>query len=198
MKVAIIPARGGSVRIPRKNIRDFFGKPVIAYSIDTAKRSELFDSIWVSTEDPEIAAVARRYGAGVIPRPPELAEIGAPDCGTQEVTRHAVEWLKRGNLPIEQACCIYATAPMLTPVDLAVAHGILVDGQYPYVYTNGWFYFGTQSSFVNGVPLEEGIHVVPDRARWVDINTELDWGEAERKYATMHGIERKETDYHPV
>ena len=186
MKVAIIPARGGSTRIPRKNIRPFHGKPIIAYAIQTAKDSGLFDGgVWVSTEDAEIALVARKYGAGVIPRPPELAEIGAPDCGTQEVTRHAIEWLQRGNLLVEQACCIYATAPMLTPVDLTVASGILVDGQYPYVYIEGWFYFGTTGSFVNRVPIEEGVRVAPDRSRWIDINTEADFLRAEQMYAAM-------------
>lgn len=84
MKVAIIPARGGSVRIPRKNIKIFHGRPIISYSIDTAQRSGLFDAVYVSTEDAEIAAIARKYGAALIHRPPELAEIGAPDCGTQE------------------------------------------------------------------------------------------------------------------
>ena len=76
MKVAVIPARGGSKRIPRKNIRDFAGKPIIAYSIDCAKQSGLFDRIIVSTDDEEIADVARDFGAEVpFLRPPDLADV---------------------------------------------------------------------------------------------------------------------------
>ena len=77
MRVAVIPARGGSKRIPRKNIRDFAGKPIIAYSIDCAKQSGLFDRIIVSTDDEEIADVATRFG--VYYQPGEVAEDGSYD-----------------------------------------------------------------------------------------------------------------------
>lgn len=116
MNVAIIPARGGSKRIPRKNIRDFCGKPMIAWSIEAAKTSAIFDRILVSTDDPEIREIALAWGADVpFERPSELADDHA---GTLPVIRHAVNWLKVNGTPISRACCIYATAPFLQPVFL--------------------------------------------------------------------------------
>ena len=90
MKIAVIPARGGSKRIPRKNIKEFCGKPMIAWSIETAKASGLFDHIIVSTDDAEIAEVAKQWGAEVpFIRPPELSNDYA---GTTEVIVHATQW----------------------------------------------------------------------------------------------------------
>jgi len=107
----VIPARGGSKRIPKKNIKNFFGKPIIAYSIEAAKESRLFDRIIVSTDDHEIAAVAKDFGAEVpFVRPAELAD---DYTGTNAVVKHAIEWLKADGFHIEYACCIYATAPFL-------------------------------------------------------------------------------------
>lgn len=116
MKVAIIPARGGSKRIPRKNIKAFCGKPMIAWSIEAARRSSCFDEIIVSTDDDEIAEVAREYGASV----PFLRPVSLSDdhTGTIPVISHAIDWLKSNGIPIEFGCCIYATAPFLSPVDL--------------------------------------------------------------------------------
>lgn len=113
MNLAIIPARGGSKRIPRKNIRQFCGKPMIAWSIEAAKGSGIFDRIVVSTDDPEIRAIAIEYGAEVpFERPAELANDHA---GTLPVIRHAVDLLvSKGKAP-SYACCIYATAPFLQP-----------------------------------------------------------------------------------
>lgn len=109
--IAIIPARGGSKRIPRKNIKDFFGKPLIAYSIEAALESKLFDKIIVSTDDEEIANVAKKYGAEVpFIRPKELSD---DFTGTEDVVKHALEWLKEGGETFEFACTIYATAPLL-------------------------------------------------------------------------------------
>ncbi|MBD3823489.1 MAG: pseudaminic acid cytidylyltransferase [Epsilonproteobacteria bacterium] len=109
--VAIIPARGGSKRIPYKNIRLFHGKPLIAYSIEAAKRSGLFGRIIVSTDDEAIAKVACEYGAEVpFMRPLELAD---DYTGTQEVISHAVNWLEEHNEYYEFVCTIYATAPLL-------------------------------------------------------------------------------------
>ena len=89
MKIAVIPARGGSKRIPRKNIRDFCGKPIIAHSIESARQTGLFDQIVVSTDDEEIAAVGRQFGA-LIPfmRPKEIAD---DFTGTNAVVKHAVQ-----------------------------------------------------------------------------------------------------------
>ena len=109
--VAIIPARGGSKRIPRKNIKDFFGKPLIAYSIEVALKSKLFDKVIVSTDDEEIAKIALEYGA-VVPfiRPKELSD---DFTGTGAVVNHALEYLKEEGEVHDFVCTIYATAPFL-------------------------------------------------------------------------------------
>jgi len=109
--VAIIPARGGSKRIPKKNIKDFFGKPLIAYSIETALNSKLFDKVIVSTDDQEIAKIAQKYGAEVpFIRPKELSDDFST---TIEVTDHAINFLASNNEVYDYACTIYATAPFL-------------------------------------------------------------------------------------
>lgn len=111
MNIAVIPARGGSKRIPKKNIKNFSGKPIIAYSIEAANESGLFDRIIVSTDDHEIADVARHFGAEVpFMRPAELAD---DYIGTNSVVKHTVEWLSNNGFHIDYACCIYATAPFL-------------------------------------------------------------------------------------
>lgn len=117
MKVALIPARGGSKRIPRKNIRDFHGKPIIAYTIQAALISNLFDRIIVSTDDPKIAEVANLYGAETpFLRPPELANDNA---STGAVITHARQWLQKHDSKPEYLCTLYATAPLLSPIYLA-------------------------------------------------------------------------------
>jgi N-acylneuraminate cytidylyltransferase len=123
MNVAIIPARGGSKRIPRKNIRDFCGKPMITWSIEAAKNSALFNRIIVSTDDSEIREIALAAGAEVpFERPPELANDHA---GTLPVVRHAVQWLAEEGSPAGNVCCIYATAPFLQPEDLSKGRDLL-------------------------------------------------------------------------
>lgn len=114
MNVCIIPARGGSKRIPRKNIREFCGKPMIAWSIEAARESDCFDRIVVSTEDAEISEVAKNLGAEVpFERPAELANDYAE---TVPVITHAIEEL---GLPAKAAvCCLYATAPFVRPSDI--------------------------------------------------------------------------------
>lgn len=111
MIVAVIPARGGSKRIPRKNIRLFAGKPIIAYSIEAALETGLFNRVIVSTDDMEIADVARAYGAEIpFLRPQTLAD---DFTGTNAVTKHAIRWLGEQGETVEHACCIYATAPFV-------------------------------------------------------------------------------------
>ena len=109
--VAIIPARGGSKRIPGKNIKDFQGKPLIAYSIETALASKLFNRVIVSTDDEEIAAIAREYGAQV----PFLRPFKLSDdfTGTGDVVNHALDYLKEQGENYDYVCTIYATAPLL-------------------------------------------------------------------------------------
>jgi len=111
MRLAVIPARGGSKRIPRKNIKLFCGKPMIAWSIEAAHESACFDRVVVSTDDLEIADVAREWGAEVpFMRPLELSD---DNTGTTPVISQAIEWQQQhGDQPTE-VCCIYATAPFL-------------------------------------------------------------------------------------
>jgi N-acylneuraminate cytidylyltransferase len=116
MNVAIIPARGGSKRVPRKNIRAFCGKPMLAWSVEAALASGCFDRIVVSTDDDEIADVALAHGIEVpFRRPAELADDHA---GTVAVIAHAVRWLQASGTAVEFACCLYATAPFVTAQDL--------------------------------------------------------------------------------
>ncbi|WP_278441979.1 pseudaminic acid cytidylyltransferase [Pseudomonas oryzihabitans] len=123
--IAIIPARGGSKRVPRKNIKAFHGRPMIAYSIQAALESGLFARVVVSTDDTEIAEVARSWGAEVpFVRPAELADDHA---GTVEVIQHAVAALREQGEDFAYACCLYATAPFVTPADLARGLGALED-----------------------------------------------------------------------
>lgn len=120
MKLAVIPARGGSKRIPRKNIKPFCGKPMIAWSIEAARSSGCFDRIVVSTDDLEIADVARNHGADVpFMRPEELSD---DYTGTIPVIAHAIQWHQQHDVSPEEVCCIYATAPFVTAVDLQ--HGL--------------------------------------------------------------------------
>ena len=124
MIVAIIPARGGSKRIPRKNIRPFGGKPIITYSILAALECRLFDRIVVSTDDAEIAAVARDCGAETpFVRPSELSD---DHTGTDPVTAHALSWLANNGHDAKFACCIYATAPFIRADDLRRGYEALV------------------------------------------------------------------------
>lgn len=116
MTIAVIPARGGSTRIPRKNIRQFAGKPIIAWSIEAAFSSGCFDHVIVSTDDDEIAEVARSHGALVPFKRP--AELSGNHVGTMPVIRHAVEWMIEQGHSMDFICCIHATAPFLKPEDL--------------------------------------------------------------------------------
>jgi len=108
--VAIIPARGGSKRIPRKNIKEFFGKPLIAYSIQTALDSKLFDKVIVTTDDQEIMDIAKKYGAQAYKRPEHLAD---DYTATQPVIDDVLASLKNNNEKYDYYCTIYATAPLL-------------------------------------------------------------------------------------
>lgn len=112
----MIPARGGSKRLPRKNIRDFCGKPMIAWSIEAAKASSCFDKIVVSTDDQEIANIARQWGAEVpFIRPEELSD---DYTGTLPVVCHAIQALEKTGNKLTDICCLYATAPFVLPQDL--------------------------------------------------------------------------------
>lgn len=123
MSVAVIPARGGSKRIPRKNVRPFCGKPMIAWSIEAARASACFERILVSTDDEEIASVAVSLGAEAPFRRP--AELSDDFAGTGEVMRHAVQWLDADGGAPATICCLYATAPFARPDDIRAGFGAL-------------------------------------------------------------------------
>lgn len=133
MILALIPARGGSKRIPRKNIRPFAGKPMIGYSVESAQRSGLFDRIIVSTDDAEIAAVAREFGAEVpFVRPSALAD---DHTGTTDVVAHALEWFGAQRTSISQVCCIYPTAPFIQCDDLREGLRLMHTGLWRYAFS---------------------------------------------------------------
>lgn len=133
MRLAVIPARGGSKRIPRKNIKPFHGRPMIAWSIEAARGSGCFDRIIVSTDDAEIAEVAIAHGAEVpFMRPAELSD---DHTGTIPVIAHAIEWQRaHGEAPTE-VCCIYATAPFVRAEDLARGYQVLTDTGCDYAFS---------------------------------------------------------------
>lgn len=121
--IAIIPARGGSKRIPRKNIRDFLGKPIISYSIEAAIESNLFDEVIVSTDDPEIAEIALRYGAKV---PFFRSEENSNDFATTaDVLIEVLNWYKNKGISFENAICIYPCSPFVSTELFEKARGIL-------------------------------------------------------------------------
>lgn len=132
MKIAVIPARGGSKRIPRKNIKEFGGKPMIAWSIRAALDSGLFDQVLVSTDDEEIAAIAREFGA-LTPfmRPPSLADDLTP---TVPVIAHAIEACRELGWDVTHACCIYPCAPTVQGEDMRAAFAMLVERGANFVF----------------------------------------------------------------
>lgn len=133
MRLAVIPARGGSKRIPRKNIKPFGGKPMIAWSIEAARASGLFERVVVSTDDAEIADVARQWGAEVpFMRPDELAN---DYTGATAVVAHATEWAIAAGLDVEAVCCLFATAPFVQQSDLLAGWKAFSSGDWDYVFS---------------------------------------------------------------
>jgi len=130
--LAIIPARGGSKRIPRKNVKDFLGKPIIAYSIESALKSGLFDEVMVSTDDEEIAEIAKQYGAKV----PFMrsAETANDYASTADVLNEVIANYKAIGLEFDNFCCIYATAPLISSQNLISAFQLLQDSEFTAVY----------------------------------------------------------------
>jgi len=130
MRLAVVPARGGSKRIPRKNLREFGGKPIIAWSIEAARASACFDRVVVSTDDAEIAEVARSLGAEApFVRPAALSD---DQTGTIPVVRHAAEMC--GAAAGDLVCCIYATAPFVRAEDLRAGLEALLAGGADYAF----------------------------------------------------------------
>lgn len=139
MRVAIIPARGGSKRIPRKNIRPFGGRPMIAWTIEALRASGTVERIVVSTDDAEIAAVAAALGAELpFMRPPELAD---DHTATLPVVAHAVGALRALGWPLAQVCCAYPAAPLMQAQDLRAAQALLQESGSDYIFTATTFAF---------------------------------------------------------
>ncbi|WP_020395563.1 pseudaminic acid cytidylyltransferase [Thiolinea disciformis] len=152
MNVAIIPARGGSKRIPRKNIKDFCGKQMIAWSIEAALQSGCFDRVIVSTDDKEIAAVALSFGAEVpFFRPAKLAD---DFTGTIPVVKHAIEWLELNQIIPDLVCCIYATAPFISVDALQNGLSLIQQQKADYVFSVTSYAFPIQRAITvqpNGI-----------------------------------------------
>ncbi|WP_029407163.1 pseudaminic acid cytidylyltransferase [Thiomicrorhabdus sp. Milos-T2] len=133
MKICVIPARGGSKRIPNKNIREFCGKPIIGWSIETAINSGCFDKVIVTTDDENIAKVAKSFGAEVpFYRPSELAD---DYTGTVAVIQHAVNWVSENWGEVELACCLYATAPFVRTQDIQFGLDKIQKEESDYVFS---------------------------------------------------------------
>jgi len=146
MNVAVVPARGGSKRIPRKNIKEFCGKPMIAWPLEVAKESGLFDHIIVSTDDEEIAEVSRSCGAEVpFIRPEKLSDDYTV---TSAVIRHAIKWILDQGWKVSSVCCIYATAPLMEKDDLIKAYDIFLSNKWEFVFPATSFVYPIQRAFM--------------------------------------------------
>jgi len=156
MKIAVIPARGGSKRILNKNISKFLGKPMIAWSIEAAFKSGLFDKVVVSTDDKEIAEIAKKYGAEVpFVRPSELSD---DFTATFPVIKHSIKWLiEEEKYDIKFICCIYATAPLIQVEDLVLAHKMILNSQKSFVFPVTQFSYPIQRS----IKLNSDSEVIP-------------------------------------
>tara|TARA_B100000989_G_scaffold277662_1_gene238800 strand:- start:4657 stop:5346 length:690 start_codon:yes stop_codon:yes gene_type:complete len=143
MNIAIIPARGGSKRIPRKNIKEFNGKPIIGYSIEKALESNLFDKVFISTDDKEIAEIAENFGAEVpFIRPKELS---GDYVGINPVIKHALRNIEIDNYKF--ACCIYATSPLLKIDDLIKSFKLISENEYKFIFSATKFPHPIQRGF---------------------------------------------------
>mgnify|MGYP001391476346 CR=1 FL=1 len=156
--IAVITARGGSKRIKNKNILNFFGKPMIAYSIIAAKKSKLFDKIYISTDSRKIKKISEKYGGKV----PFLREKKLSDdfTGTHEVVKN---FLEKAKIKKEFICCIYPTAPLMRSWDLVRGFNKLLKNKNSYIYSanikkqtykhkfvdSGQFYWGTLKTWIN-------------------------------------------------
>jgi pseudaminic acid cytidylyltransferase len=151
MRLAVLPARGGSKRIPRKNIKPFGGLPMVAWSIKAALQSQCFDRIIVSTDDAEIAQLAQAHGAEVpFMRPPELSD---DHTGTIPVIAHAINWQNTRGKQAKEVCCIYATAPFVQAADLQCGLQTLL--------ATGAEYAVSVTSYA--FPIQRAVRITPDQ-----------------------------------
>ena len=144
--IAIITARGGSKRIPRKNIKEFCGKPIIAYSIAAAKESDLFDEIMVSTDDAEIAEISKKYGASV---PFMRSEATANDFATTgDVIEEVINEYEKLGKTFDIICCIYPTAPFIRSERLVEGMKLIESGEYDAISPVVKFSYPPQRGFI--------------------------------------------------
>jgi N-acylneuraminate cytidylyltransferase len=156
--LAIIPARGGSKRIPRKNIKPFLGKPIIEYSIETAIKSELFDEVMVSTDDLEIKELAIKLGAKV---PFLRSKNNANDYATTvDVLNEVLEQYKVQGKVFEYCICIYPTAPFISKTKLVKAFNKLIKNQLDCVFPVLRYSFPIQRAMK--INLEDKIEMIDD------------------------------------
>ena len=150
--LCVIPARGGSKRIPRKNIKPFMGKPIVAYSIDAALRSGLFEEVMVSTDDEEIAMLAREHGAQV----PFMrdAETANDYASTADVILEVLDMYEKRGRVFDTICCVYSTAPFVTPARLSEAY-LKLTGGIDSVFT----------CVAYSYPVQRGLHIVDGKIR---------------------------------
>lgn len=184
MRLGVIPARGGSKRIPRKNVRPFCGKPMIGWSIEAAHASGCFDRIIVSTDDVEIADVARACGAYVpFLRPAELAD---DHSGITPVVAHAIDWQNRHGDDASQVCCVLATAPFLQAADLQRGLEILGAKDCDYAFAVTRYAFPVQRAIrLTGTGRVQMLHPEHYHSRSQDLEEtfhdagQFYWGRAE-------------------
>lgn len=159
--IAIITARGGSKRIPRKNIKDFCGKPIIAYSIEAALKSELFDEVMVSTDDEEIAEVAKKYGAKV---PFMRSKENSNDfADTNDVLKEVIDEYGKQGKKFDRFCCIYPTAPFVTAEKLVKAFSFLQNDNVYNVVPMAPFSFPPQRGMI-----KKGEFILPAHPEHID------------------------------
>ena len=192
--IAIIPARGGSRRIPHKNRKLFKGKPIILYSIEEAQKTGLFDKIIVSTDDQHIMEIARGAGAEVWIRPPAYCRN---EVGTQDVVRECLLGLGHFVNDNDLVCCIYATAPLMWYQDILQGYWAVRNhpevnfafsvGDKP-LQDAGQFYWGRVEAFTFCWPLVNvnSRMIYIDDKRVCDINTMKDWNKALQMYEALH------------
>lgn len=163
--LAIITARGGSKRIPKKNIKEFCGKPIMAYSIEAALKSELFDEVMVSTDSEEIAEIARKYGAKV---PFMRSEKTSNDyADTTDVLVEVLDKYKELGLEYNEFCCIYPTAPFVTAQKLKDSYNMLLDKNVNNVIPMVPFSFPPQRGMV-----KEGGYIVPAYPEFINCRSQ--------------------------
>ncbi|MCX6113054.1 MAG: pseudaminic acid cytidylyltransferase [Proteobacteria bacterium] len=190
--LAIIPARGGSKRIPRKNIKEFCGFPIIKYSIDAALRSGCFDEVMVSTDDDEIASIAKKYGAKV----PFLRskEASCDDASTKAVIKEVLLSYKKMGLDFDHVCCIYPAAPFVTDTLLNQVRMIWPENENKRsqeleasYHDVGQFYWIRITSFLkkNSIFTDNTMPFELPEIKAQDIDTEQDWKIAETKYRIL-------------